>query len=207
MASQAIAESELTLADFDFELPPELIAQHPLADRCASRLLHVTPNALRDLHFADMEQLLGPDDLLVFNDTRVIRARLLGRKPSGGKVEALIERVLEPNAGAGTGPYQPPTRHRCLVHFRRVGPGDGRRAARRLLRAAIRRRCAVGARSSRPCAAAAVHRPRRQSDGCRALPDGLCATPGRGGRADSRTALHAAAARPTACAGTCSRPS
>ncbi len=96
MASQAIAERELTLADFDFELPPELIAQHPLADRCASRLLHVTPTALRDLHFADMEQLLGPDDLLVFNDTRVIRARLLGRKPSGGKVEALIERVLEP---------------------------------------------------------------------------------------------------------------
>ena len=96
MAGQAIAEHELTLADFDFELPPELIAQHPLADRSASRLLHVAPMALHDLHFADVEQLLGPDDLLVFNDTRVIRARLLGRKPSGGKVEALIERVLEP---------------------------------------------------------------------------------------------------------------
>jgi len=65
MAGQAIAEHELTLADFDFELPPELIAQHPLADRCASRLLHVAPTALRDLHFADIEQLLGPDDLLV----------------------------------------------------------------------------------------------------------------------------------------------
>ncbi len=96
MAGQAIAEHELTLADFDFELPPELIAQHPLADRCASRLLHVAPTALHDLHFADIEQLLGPDDLLVFNDTRVIKARLLGRKPSGGKVEALVERVLEP---------------------------------------------------------------------------------------------------------------
>ncbi len=96
MASQAIAEQELTLADFDFELPPELIAQHPLVDRCSSRLLHVTPAALHDLHFADIERLLGPDDLLVFNDTRVIKARLLGRKPSGGKVEALVERVLEP---------------------------------------------------------------------------------------------------------------
>jgi S-adenosylmethionine:tRNA ribosyltransferase-isomerase len=96
MASQAIVERELTLADFDFELPPELIAQHPLADRSASRLLHVTPTALHDLQFADLERLLGADDLLVFNDTRVIKARLLGRKPSGGKVEALIERVLEP---------------------------------------------------------------------------------------------------------------
>jgi len=96
MAGQAIAERELTLADFDFELPPELIAQHALADRSASRLLHAMPTALRDLHFADIEQLLGPDDLLVFNDTRVIKARLLGRKPSGGKVEALVERVLEP---------------------------------------------------------------------------------------------------------------
>jgi S-adenosylmethionine:tRNA ribosyltransferase-isomerase len=96
MASQAIAERELTLADFDFELPPELIAQHPLDERSASRLLHVTPAALHDRHFADIERLFGPDDLLVFNDTRVIRARLLGRKPSGGKVEALVERVLEP---------------------------------------------------------------------------------------------------------------
>jgi S-adenosylmethionine:tRNA ribosyltransferase-isomerase len=96
MAGQAIAEHELTLADFDFELPPELIAQHPLPDRSASRLLRVTPSALYDLRFVDLEQLLGPDDLLVFNDTRVIRARLLGRKPSGGKVEALVERVLEP---------------------------------------------------------------------------------------------------------------
>ncbi|HSQ11102.1 MAG TPA: tRNA preQ1(34) S-adenosylmethionine ribosyltransferase-isomerase QueA [Burkholderiaceae bacterium] len=97
MAGQAIAERELTLANFDFDLPPELIAQHPLADRSASRLLHVTPPALHDLHFTDLERLLGPDDMLVFNDTRVIKARLLGRKPSGGKVEALVERVVEPS--------------------------------------------------------------------------------------------------------------
>ena len=96
MAGQAIAERELTLADFDFALPPELIAQHPLPDRAASRLLHVAPAGLRDLRFADLLSLLDRDDLLVFNDTRVIKARLFGHKPSGGRVEALVERVLEP---------------------------------------------------------------------------------------------------------------
>jgi S-adenosylmethionine:tRNA ribosyltransferase-isomerase len=96
MAGQAIAERELTLADFDFELPTELIAQQPLPDRAASRLLHVARAGLRDLHFGDLVGLLDRDDLLVFNDTRVIKARLFGHKPSGGKVEALVERTTEP---------------------------------------------------------------------------------------------------------------
>ncbi|MEP6609614.1 MAG: tRNA preQ1(34) S-adenosylmethionine ribosyltransferase-isomerase QueA [Burkholderiaceae bacterium] len=96
MAGKAMqTETELTLADFDFELPRELIAQHPLSDRSAGRLLHVGP-ALRDCRFTDIEQLLRPGDLLVLNDTQVINARLLGRKATGGKVEALIERILEP---------------------------------------------------------------------------------------------------------------
>jgi S-adenosylmethionine:tRNA ribosyltransferase-isomerase len=95
MAGQAIAERELTLADFDFQLPSELIAQQPLPERAASRLLHVTADAFRDQRFGDIAELLGPEDLLVFNDTRVIKARLYGSKPSGGKVEALVERVLE----------------------------------------------------------------------------------------------------------------
>ena len=89
-------DTELSLADFDFELPRELIAQHPLADRAASRLLHVAPSRFEDRRFTDIESLLRPSDLLVFNDTKVINARLLGRKRSGGRVEALIERVLEP---------------------------------------------------------------------------------------------------------------
>jgi S-adenosylmethionine:tRNA ribosyltransferase-isomerase len=89
-------EQELTLDDFDFSLPPELIAQHPLAERTASRLLHAGTDGLHDLEFRDIEQLLVPGDLLVFNDTRVVRARLLGAKPTGGRVEALVERVLEP---------------------------------------------------------------------------------------------------------------
>ncbi len=96
MAGQAVDDSAgLTLADFDFDLPAELIAQHPLADRAASRLLHVQPQRLVDLGFADLPRLLAPGELLVFNDTRVIRARLFGRKPSGGRVEALVERVLD----------------------------------------------------------------------------------------------------------------
>jgi S-adenosylmethionine:tRNA ribosyltransferase-isomerase len=97
MAGQAIVDRELRLDDFDFELPDRLIAQQPLPERAASRLLHASEDGLHDLVFADIERLLAPGDLLVFNDTRVIKARLLGRKPSGGRVEALVERVLEPN--------------------------------------------------------------------------------------------------------------
>jgi S-adenosylmethionine:tRNA ribosyltransferase-isomerase len=88
--------SELTASDFDFDLPPELIAQHPLPERAASRLLHVEPDRLTDRLFTDIEQLVAPGDVLVFNDTRVIKARLFGRKPSGGRVEVLVERLLAP---------------------------------------------------------------------------------------------------------------
>ena len=81
------------LSDFDYELPQELIAQYPPAQRRDSRLL-VVGDALVDRRFADLLSLLHAGDLLVFNDTRVIRARLKGRKQSGGKVEVLVERVL-----------------------------------------------------------------------------------------------------------------
>ncbi len=90
-------ETEFTLTDFDYALPRELIAQHPLAERTASRLLHVSASRLQDLVFTDLEKLLIPGDLLVLNDTRVMRARLLGRKPTGGRVEVLIERIVEPD--------------------------------------------------------------------------------------------------------------
>jgi S-adenosylmethionine:tRNA ribosyltransferase-isomerase len=83
-----------TLADFDFALPPELIAQHPAAERSASRLLDGRTEPAADRVFRDVPLLLSPGDLLVFNNTRVIKARLLGHKPSGGAVEALVERVL-----------------------------------------------------------------------------------------------------------------
>ncbi len=85
---------QYTLDDFDFPLPQELIAQHPAAERSGSRLLDGTGQVPADRRFTDLPGLLNPGDLLVFNDTRVIKARLRGEKPSGGVVEALVERVL-----------------------------------------------------------------------------------------------------------------
>ena len=81
----------LKKSDFHYQLPPELIAQAPLAERSASRLLLVppAPAAFEDRAFADLPDLLAPGDLLVFNDTRVIPARLFGHKSSGGRVEIL----------------------------------------------------------------------------------------------------------------------
>ncbi|HEV2610472.1 MAG TPA: tRNA preQ1(34) S-adenosylmethionine ribosyltransferase-isomerase QueA [Noviherbaspirillum sp.] len=84
-----------SLSDFDFDLPQALIAQTPLAERSASRLLHVDGDALHDRAFTDIVDLVAPGDLLVFNDTRVLKARFFGVKSSGGKVEVLIERVLD----------------------------------------------------------------------------------------------------------------
>jgi len=88
--------ADLKLSDFDFELPSELIAQSPPERRGDSRLLHLAPDGLADRRFAELETLLRPDDLLVFNDTRVVKARLHGEKATGGKVEALVERVTGP---------------------------------------------------------------------------------------------------------------
>ena len=86
--------STYTLSDFDFTLPPELIAQHPAPERSASRLLDGTGAVPVDRAFRDLPGLLQAGDLLVFNDTLVIKARLFGAKGSGGAVEALVERVL-----------------------------------------------------------------------------------------------------------------
>jgi S-adenosylmethionine:tRNA ribosyltransferase-isomerase len=91
------APRDFTVADFDFNLPPELIAQHPAPERSASRLLDGTGPTPADRIFRDLPGLLNPDDLLVFNDTQVVKARLFGEKASGGKLELLIERVLLPH--------------------------------------------------------------------------------------------------------------
>ena len=82
----------MLISDFDYELPDELIARYPARDRRDSRLLVVT-DGLADLGFADLPSLLRAGDLLVFNDTRVIKARLTARKETGGRAEVLIERV------------------------------------------------------------------------------------------------------------------
>jgi S-adenosylmethionine:tRNA ribosyltransferase-isomerase len=83
-------------SDFHYDLPPELIAQAPLPQRSASRLLVLdgADGALADRRFTDLTELLRPGDLLVCNDTRVLPARLIGRKPTGGRVEVMLERVL-----------------------------------------------------------------------------------------------------------------
>jgi S-adenosylmethionine:tRNA ribosyltransferase-isomerase len=85
------------LSDFSYDLPAELIAQAPLEERAASRLLVLgaAEEDLADRRFAELPELLVAGDLLVFNDTRVIPARVIGQKPSGGRVEMLLERVLE----------------------------------------------------------------------------------------------------------------
>ncbi|MBY5992796.1 tRNA preQ1(34) S-adenosylmethionine ribosyltransferase-isomerase QueA [Ferrimonas balearica] len=96
----------MQVSDFHFELPDELIARYPTQDRTASRLLHLDgpSGALTDGQFPDLMDLIRPGDLMVFNNTRVIPARLFGQKASGGKIEVLVERVLD--------------NHRVLAHVR-----------------------------------------------------------------------------------------
>ncbi len=83
-------------AEFDYALPEELIAQHPATERGASRLLHLNGanGTIEDLRFADFPGLISPSDLIVLNDTRVIKARLFGRKQSGGRIEVFVERIV-----------------------------------------------------------------------------------------------------------------
>ena len=87
----------MKLSDFDYDLPQELIAQFPAAERSASRMLHLDggSGAIQDHGFRDLPGLVSAGDVLVMNDTRVIKARLTGRKASGGRVEVLVERVLD----------------------------------------------------------------------------------------------------------------
>ena len=98
----------MKLSDFNYDLPTELIAQDALQNRTSSRLLHLDtthiPALISDKKFTDILDLIHPDDLLVFNNTRVIPARLYGHKESGGKVEVMVERLLDT--------------HRVLAHVR-----------------------------------------------------------------------------------------
>ncbi|MBK1685053.1 tRNA preQ1(34) S-adenosylmethionine ribosyltransferase-isomerase QueA [Rhodoferax fermentans] len=95
--SSPSAPRSFTLSDFDFQLPPELIAQHPAPERSGSRLLDGRSASPVDRVFRDLPALLQPGDLMVFNDTQVMNARLFGEKPTGGKLELLVERVLGGN--------------------------------------------------------------------------------------------------------------
>jgi S-adenosylmethionine:tRNA ribosyltransferase-isomerase len=87
----------MLVSEFDYALPAELIAQHPAAQRTASRLLHIdAQGALHECPFAELPALVDERDTLVLNDTRVIKARLFGHKPSGGQVEVFVERIVSP---------------------------------------------------------------------------------------------------------------
>ena len=99
-----------TLSDFDFHLPPELIAQTPATERSASRLLDGRGDTPVDRIFKELPSLLLPGDLLVFNDTQVVPARLFGEKASGGQLELLVERVLPVAEG------EPP--HQVVAHMK-----------------------------------------------------------------------------------------
>ena len=94
----------MQLADFSYDLPDELIARHPLPERSASRMLHLAADGNVHRMVRDLPQLVHPDDLLVFNDTRVLAARLYGQKASGGRIEVLVERIVDSD--------------RALVHLR-----------------------------------------------------------------------------------------
>jgi S-adenosylmethionine:tRNA ribosyltransferase-isomerase len=93
----------MLVSEFDYELPPELIAQTPAPERSASRLLRLdaASGALEDLAFADLPSLVGGGDAVVLNDTRVIKARLPGRKRTGGKIEVFVERILDSHPALG----------------------------------------------------------------------------------------------------------
>ncbi|MCO6561358.1 MAG: S-adenosylmethionine:tRNA ribosyltransferase-isomerase, partial [Gilliamella sp.] len=89
----------MQLSDFDFYLPKELIAKHPSKNRSACRLLSLDSHTgkVEDNVFTDIIDKINPGDLLIFNNTKVIPARLYGKKASGGKIEILIERILDNN--------------------------------------------------------------------------------------------------------------
>nr|WP_317200352.1 tRNA preQ1(34) S-adenosylmethionine ribosyltransferase-isomerase QueA [uncultured Psychrobacter sp.] len=90
-----LALEYLSVEDYDYELPDKLIARYPLTKRSASKLLYLTASGeIKDQQFTDLAKLLNSGDLIVFNDTKVMKARLFGQKDTGGKIEMLVERLI-----------------------------------------------------------------------------------------------------------------
>ena len=107
----------LSVADYDYELPDDLIARYPLSERSASKLLYLPTTGVPEDHtFTELPALLNAGDLIVFNDTKVMKARLFGNKDTGGRVEVLIERLLDDTAASDhTLPDRP---HMALCHIK-----------------------------------------------------------------------------------------
>ena len=185
-------------ADFHYELPEELIARHPTARRRDSRLLHLdgASGAIADRQFADLPGLLRRGDLLVFNDTRVVPARLLGTKDNGRPRRAAARAGARRRPRAGAAALEQASRRgfaRSGFPAARPRPSWVGRTSSGLLdfaEASGRR-----IRALRRDAAAAVHEACGGGLRPRALPDRLCARAGRGGRADRRPALRRGPAR------------
>ncbi|SRR6266581_8762635 len=120
----------MLVSEFDYELPADLIAQQPVAERTASRLLRLdaASGAIEDLAFTDLPALLGKRDALVLNDTRVIKARLAGRKRTGGKIEVFIERALSSREALALirASHPPPAGSEVLVGDGVVAKVEGR---------------------------------------------------------------------------------
>ncbi|MGL6039979.1 MAG: tRNA preQ1(34) S-adenosylmethionine ribosyltransferase-isomerase QueA, partial [Deefgea sp.] len=107
----------MQIADFDYHLPEELIAQFPPEVRGASRLLHIDGDQQQDTLFSALPSFLRAGDVLVFNDTKVIKARLFGEKASGGKIEALIERVLDEHSALAHVKASKAPKAGTILHF------------------------------------------------------------------------------------------
>ncbi len=122
----------MLVSEFDYELPPGLIAQQPSPERAASRLLRLdaASGAIEDLAFADLPELLGARDAVVLNDTRVIKARLAGRKRTGGKIEVFVERIVAPRQALALirASHPPPAGSEVLVGGGVVAKIEGRDA-------------------------------------------------------------------------------
>ncbi len=122
----------MLVSEFDYELPPELIAQEPAPSRAASRLLrlHAASGELEDLRFSDLPSLVEARDAVVLNDTRVVKARLAGRKRTGGKVEVFVERILGAREALALirSSHRPPVGSEILVGSRVVVRVEAREA-------------------------------------------------------------------------------
>lgn len=109
----------LSVDDYDYELPDDLIARYPLSERSASKLLHLTSaGEIRDKLFTDLPDLLNSGDLIVFNDTKVMKARLFGQKDTGGKIEMLIERLITASDVDLTATDELDDKHLALCHIK-----------------------------------------------------------------------------------------
>jgi S-adenosylmethionine:tRNA ribosyltransferase-isomerase len=117
MEAAMLDSGAMRVSDFDYPLPPGLIAQTPLDERSASRLLVLDRAGSHDRQFLELPDLLAPGDLLVCNDTRVLPARLYGHKDTGGRAEALIERLLDDHTALAQLHVSKPPRPGARLHF------------------------------------------------------------------------------------------